>query len=167
MKKTIIVTVLMLSAASLTFGQNFYGRQDRTDNAPAFCYNGDGFSGVVEIVELEGKISINANTFPSIKSGKEELDLLIGPAAVDALKLKSGDSVAVKGIKIPGPNWSVDGDTALKVREITVNGKTYLVAGRMGGMDGRGPGMDGSRRGDMDNRSGRYFPQNNYGPKGR
>ena len=167
MKKTIIISVLMLSAASLTFGQNFYGRMGEADNTPAYHHNGAGFAGVVEIVELEGKIKINENTFPSIKSGKEELDLLIGPAAVDALNLKSGDSVAVKGIKTPGPNWSVDGGTSLKVREITVNGKTYLVLGRMGDMDGRGPGQDNHRRDYMDNRNGRSFQPYKNGPKGR
>ena len=167
MKKTIIITVLMLSAASLTFGQDFYGRQGRAVNTPV-CNYGGGFGGaVVEIAEVSGKITINEKTYPSIKSGKEELDLLIGPAAVETLKLKSGDTAAVKGIKVPGPNWSVDAKSALKVREITVNGKTYLVTGGRGNMDGRGPGMDGSRRGDMDKRNGRNFQPYNNGPKER
>ena len=169
MKKTIIITVLMLSAASLTFGQNFYGRQDGKGSEPGFNNNRGGFGGaVVEIVETSGKITITENACPSVKSGKEDLDLLIGPAAVESLKLKSGDTVAVKGFKVPGPNWSVDGKSALKVMEITVNGKTYLVAGRRGNMDGRGSGMDSrrgsmedSRRGGMDNRRGGYFQSYN------
>ncbi len=143
MKKTIIISVILLSAAALTFGQSNYGRQGGNfrgmNNAPA-----QGRGAVVEIVELKGRITLNENTFPSIQSGKEDFTLIIGPASVESLKLKSGDTVSVEGFKVPGPDWAVDGKSALKVREITVNGKTYRVAGGRGMAD-RGPGMNNFR----------------------
>jgi len=139
MKKTIIISLLLLMTASLvfsqnTFGQNFYGRQE---NHPRY---GSGM--VIEIVELSGKITVNEKTFPTFKAGKDELSLLIGQNVIETLKLKSGDSVKIKGFKVPGPNWSVDEKSALKVREMTVNGKTYQIMGRSmpGHMNG-GPGM--------------------------
>ncbi len=170
MKKTVIISVLLLSAATLSFGQNFYGRQGEEyqgmNRSPArqnFMRPGSGSGGVAELVELKGKISLEENSFPSIKTGKEDLDLIIGPAAVETLKLKSGDNITVKGFKVPGPNWSVDEKSALKVREITVNDKTYLV---MGGSGMHNP-ADCDCRGPENSRGNRNFPgDNNFGRKG-
>ena len=157
MKKTIIISVILLSTAGLVFGQNFQrGDFQRMGNAPA-GRNAQGFgAAVVEIVELKGKITLNEDTCSSIKSGKEDLDLLINPAAIGTLNLKSGDNIEVKGFKVPGPNWSVTEKSAVKVMELTVNGKTYMLMGGRGGnygsrMNGGRPGMN-----DYHHRSGNW-----------
>ncbi len=130
-------------------------------NTPA-VKNAQGYgAAVMEIVEIKGKITLKEDSFPSIRSGKQDLDLLMQPGAIEALKLKSGDTVAVKGFKVPGPDWSVTEKSAVKVREITVNGKTYMV---MGGRGGRHPGMNENHHRSENRNSGSY--RNNAPGKG-
>ena len=145
MKKTLIISVLLLSTAAFTFAEGFNRPSENGRFGNSNNRQGIQREIVAEILEIAGKITLNENECPTIKSGKEDVDILIGPAVVEALDLKSGNTVSVNGIKVPGPNWSVDGKSAVKVREITVNGKTYLVMGGMrmnGDMDGRGMNSD-------------------------
>ncbi len=152
MKKIIVISMLLLLTASFTFGQNFYGMGNNSRgmgnlqggqnylNCPAF---GDG--GLVEIVELSGQITVKENSFPALKSGKEETVILVAPQAVESLGLKTGDTISIKGFKVPGPTWDIDEKTAVRVQEINVKGKTYLTGGfgRMGGGPGERPFRQG------------------------
>ena len=150
MKKIIVLTVLIaVLAAGFVSAQGYYGagpksgaggrNQDteKTYGGPGMM-GGTGFSSIAEIRELSGELVVRENDFPAIKTGKDEISVTIPADAIDALKLKTGSKITVKGIEMPARNWNITGEKLIRVFELGYDGKKYSV---MGGPMGGRPGM--------------------------
>jgi hypothetical protein len=84
---------------------------------------------ISEVKEISGELVVRENEFPAIKSGKEEISVMIPYDAIDALKMKTGSKVSVKGALVPAQNWNITGEQLLRVFELEYEGKKYLVHG--------------------------------------
>jgi hypothetical protein len=158
MKKTIFLAVLIIFvAAGFAAAQGYYapGRNNEPGTAyrrsqdsgrrpsgrvyrdarPYFQGNPGmgGMSSISETKEISGELVVKENEFPAIKSGKEEISVMIPYNAIDALKMKTGSKVSVKGAFVPAQNWNITGEKLLKVFELEYEGKKYLVHGGSAG----------------------------------
>ncbi len=153
MKKIIGLTVLItLACAGLIFaqqGKGFGPGQEYPKDNKHPGYNSRNFNNaerprvqgtwgpsIIEIKEIAGEIVIKDNDFPAIKSGRDEVKIMLPADAIKALKLTTGSKISIKGFELPAPNWSITGEKIVRVFELQYEGRKFLV-------HGRGPGMGG------------------------
>ena len=151
MKKIIVLAVLIiLVAAGFAAAQGYYGpgRSQDFSRGPSGRFDSDsrpyfqgrpgmgGMGSISEVKEICGELVVRENEFPAIKSGKEEISVMIPYDAIDALKMKTGSKVSVKGALVPAQNWNITGEKLLRVFELEYEGKKYLVHGGAAGAHG-------------------------------
>ena len=93
-------------------------------------------SSLLEIKEITGEIIVKDNEFPAIKSGENEIKIMLHPDAIKSLNLNSGSKISIKGIELPALNRDVTGGKIIKVFELQYNERKFLVLGKKSGKYG-------------------------------
>jgi hypothetical protein len=94
------------------------------------CYktNAPGFS-IIEIKELSGEILLSDNTLPVIKSGNDEIKIILPRHVIQTLKLNSGSKISIKGVELPARRTEAAGEKIIKVFELQHDGRKFMVWG--------------------------------------
>jgi hypothetical protein len=86
------------------------------------------FFSVIEIKEVSGIFETKENSFPVIKTEKEEIKIMLSKNVIDTLTIKSGNNISVKGFVIPVKDKDNEAQQdILKIFELEHAGKKYFV----------------------------------------
>jgi len=82
---------------------------------------------LIEIKEISGEIIIKDNDLPLIKSGKDEIKILLFSDAIQTLKLTTGSKISIKGIELPSFKKNKTNEKIIKIFELQYDGRKFLV----------------------------------------
>ena len=102
--------------------KNFKGNKNHEMKGPGFS--------IIEIKEISGEIVVKENELPSIKSGNDEIKILLPLDAIQTLKLNTGSKISIKGIELPAFKKGETDKKVIKVFELQYEGKKFMVFGR-------------------------------------
>ncbi|MCL2480562.1 MAG: hypothetical protein FWF38_02510 [Spirochaetaceae bacterium] len=87
-------------------------------------------SAIIEIKEISGEIVVKDNDRHIIKSGKDEIKIILSSDAIQALKLNTGSKISIKGIELPAFKQNKTDEKIIKVFELQYDGRKFLVLGK-------------------------------------
>ena len=106
--------------------KNFKGKQHMM-RAPQFSY--------IEIKEISGEIVIKENDHPTIKSGNNEVKIMLSPSVIQNLKLSTGSKISVKGVEVPALKKNSTDEKIIKVFELQYDERKFLIPPGNAGMN--------------------------------
>ncbi|MCL2792040.1 MAG: hypothetical protein FWD87_03020 [Spirochaetaceae bacterium] len=84
---------------------------------------------LLEIREISGIITVRNSNFHVIRSGGEDVRVILPLSAIQALKLNTGSQVSVKGIEVPAPRRGERNERIVRVFELQYDERKFLVLG--------------------------------------
>ncbi|MDZ7793652.1 MAG: hypothetical protein U5P10_08185 [Spirochaetia bacterium] len=177
MKRSIILTVLMVSLAAAAMPLMAEGMQEQAEPVQpgtrpyGWSNNPEAQSQQVEQLEVSGTVEFTAGHTRLHSSDGEVYELMYPMFLAEDLQVENGQTISVEGFLIPGTRWSSDEDEQyLRLEKVTVDGREYELGtggyawnrgnhgpGMMGGSAyGRGPGMMGGGRAPRGSYGGGY-----------
>ena len=85
---------------------------------------------LIEIKEISGEIVVKEKDFPAIKSGKDEVKIILPPDVIEILKLNTGSKISIKGIELPVLKKNETDEKMIKVFELQYDGRKFMVLGK-------------------------------------
>ena len=84
-------------------------------------------SSFVEIREITGEIVVKENDRHIIKSGKDEVKIVLSSDVIQSLKLNTGSNISIKGIEFRALKSKTPEEKIVKVFELQYDGRRFLV----------------------------------------
>jgi hypothetical protein len=153
MKRSIILTVLMVSLAAAAMPLMAEGMQEQAEpvqpgTRPYRWSNNPAAQ--LEQLEISGTVEFTAGHTRLHSAEGEVYELMYPMFLAEDLQVENGQTISVEGFLIPGTRWSSDEDEQyLRLEKVTVNGQEYELGtgGYARGQRHRGPGMMGAYQG--------------------
>jgi len=95
-------------------------------------------SSFIEIKEITGEIIVKENDRHIIKSGKDEVKIMLSSDVIQSLKLNTGSNISIKGVEFRAFKQKTQGENIVKVFELQYDGRKFLV------LNGKKPGKNNS-----------------------